>query len=245
MRAQAIWPRALGLGLLAAACLGGTGCLSFLHPVEPAPPDIHATCLAYPPCCRDHVYIFLVHGVDPFDWANMAGVRDYVQELGFRKTYYGQAYHTLKFDREMRQIRAEDPSARFVLVGFSLGANMVRYLANSAQDDQIPIDLLVYFGGNTLHNEAYDQPDNAVRIVNVLASGAIWNGAWMDRAENIHETDVYHFGSPAHPYSIQTLARELAVVAEHVEVKDDGPPPPPATGEWDFLKPVAHLKPVR
>ncbi len=133
-----------------------------------------------------------------------------------------------------------------MLVGFSFGANAVRYLANSVRDDHIPIDLLVYFGGNTLNNEAYDQPDNAVRIVNVLASGAIWNGAWMDRAENIHETDVFHFGSPSHPYSIETLARELAVVAGHVEVVDDGPPPPPpATGQWDFLKPVAHLKAAR
>jgi hypothetical protein len=185
--------------------------------------------------------------MDPFDWANLAGVRDYIQALGFHKTYYGQLFHTLKYRKEICRVHAEDPNARFVLIGFSFGANMVRYLANSAKDDGIPIDLLVYFGGNTLKNEAYDQPDNTARIVNILASGAIWNGAWMDRAENVHETDVYHFGSPSHPYSLQMLARELAVVSSHVVVVEDGPALPTAEslGEWDFLKPVSRLKPVR
>ncbi len=244
MRAQVHWPRLLGLCLLAVGCLATTGCLG-VHPIEPPPPEVHVACKAYPPCCREHVYVFLVHGMDPFDWANLTGLRDYVQELGFHKTYYGQLYHTWTFEKEIRRIHAEDPSARFVLIGFSFGANVVRYLANSAGADHIPIDLLVYFGGNTLKNETYDQPENVARIVNILASGAIWNGAWMDRAENIHETDVWHFGSPSHPYSLRMMARELAVVASHVEVVEDGPPPPPEmrSGEWDFLKPVSRLKP--
>jgi hypothetical protein len=246
MTSQGRWRRALALCLLAAAWLATPGCMSFLHPVEPLTPETRTACKIYPDCCRDHVYVFLVHGMDPLDYANLEGVRDYVQELGFHKTYYGQMYHGWKFDKEMHRIHLEDPDAHFVLIGFSFGANVVRYLANTARDDGIPIDLLVYFGGNTLHNEAYDQPDNVVRVVNILASGAIWNGAWMDRAENVHETDVYHFGSPSHPYSIELLTRELGEVASHVAVAEEGaPPPPPAEGEWDFLKPVARLKPVR
>jgi hypothetical protein len=235
----------LVLSLLAAGCLTASGCVC-IHPIEP-PPEVHTVCKAYPPCCRDHVYVFMVHGMDPFDWANLTGVRDYIQDLGFRKTYYGQLYHVTKFEKEIRRVRAEDPSARFVLIGFSFGANVVRYLANSAKDDGIPIDLLVYFGGNTLNNEAYDQPENAARIVNILASGCIWNGAWMDRAENIHEVDVWHFGSPSHPYTLRVLAHELSEVSSHVQVVDDGPAPPPASypGEWDFLKPVSRLKPAR
>jgi hypothetical protein len=246
MRQQLRWPRLLALCLLAAGCLAASGCVCF-HPIEPPPPEIHTVCKVYPPCCRDHVYVFMVHGMDPFDWANLTGVCDYMHDLGFRKTYYGQLYHATKFAKEMRRVHAEDPSARFVLIGFSFGANVARYLANSAKDDGIPIDLLVYFGGNTLKNEDYDQPENAARIVNILASGCIWNGAWMDRAENIHEVDVWHFGSPSHPYSLRVLARELAEVSSHVQVVDDGPAPPPVSypGEWDFLKPVSRLKPAR
>jgi hypothetical protein len=246
MSRQLRWPRLLALALLATACLGGSGCMTFLHPIEPPPPEVHTVCKAYPPCCRDHVYVYIIHGMDPFDWANLAGLYDYVQALGFRKTCLGQLYHTLKFEKDMRRVRAEDPSARFVLVGFSFGANMVRYLANSAREDGFPVDLLVYFGGNTLKNEAYDQPDNTAHIVNVLACGAVWNGTWMDRAENVYVGDVYHFGSPSHPYSLEMLARELAVVASHVEVVEDGPVVPAEhMGEWDFLKPVSRLKPAR
>ncbi|HKI33922.1 MAG TPA: hypothetical protein VKA46_18860 [Gemmataceae bacterium] len=248
MNVQLRWPRIVIFCLVAVGCLSGSGCIWGLHPIEPPPPEVHTVCKAYPPCCRQHVYIFIVHGMDPFDWANLAGLRDYVQTLGFHKTYYGQMYHTLTFDKEIRRVHAEDPSARFVLVGFSFGANMVRYLANSAKADGIPIDLLVYFGGNTLHNEAYDQPENAARIINILASGCIWNGAWMDRAENVHETDRWHFGSPSHPQSVEMLTRELAVVASQVEVVEEAaaPPPPPShPGEWDFLKPVSRLKPAR
>jgi hypothetical protein len=247
MNAQLRCARLLIFGLLAAACLSSSGCIWGLHSIEPPPPEVHTVCKAYPPCCRDHVYIFIVHGMDPCDWANLAGLCNYVQELGFHKTYYGQMYHTWKFDKEIRRIHAEDPSARFVLVGFSFGANMVRYLANSARTDGIPIDLLVYFGGNTLKNEAYDQPNNVCRIINILASGCIWNGAWMDRAENIYEPDRWHFGTPSHPHSVDLLTHELAVVAGHVQVVEEGPAPPPAShpGEWDFLKPVSRLKPAR
>jgi hypothetical protein len=219
--------------------------MSFLHPIEPPPGQVLALCNAPPACCHDHVYVFLVHGLDPLDYANLTGVRDYIQSLGFHKTYYGQLYHGRKYSKEIRRIHEEDPEARFVLIGFSFGANVVRYLANSVREDGIPIDLLVYFGGNTLKNEAYDQPDNVVRVINILASGAIWNGAWMDRAVNIHEVDVYHFGSPSHPYSVELLTRELADVALRVPAVEDGPAPPPATGEWDFLKPVSRLKAAR
>ena len=245
MTPQGRWQRTLGLCLMAAVGLAAPGCLGFLHPVEPLAPETRTACKVYPSCCRDHVYVFLIHGMDPLDYANLEGLRDYIDGLGFHKTYFGQMYHTRKFEKEMRRIHAEDPDSRFVLIGFSFGANMVRYLANSAKGDGIPIDLLVYFGGNTLKNEPYDQPDNAARIVNILASGAIWNGAWMDRAENVHETDVYHFGTPSHPYSVELLTHELAEVASHVAVVEDGPPPPPSEGEWDFLKPVSRLKPVR
>jgi hypothetical protein len=56
----------------------------------------------------------------------------------------------------------------------------------------------------------------------------------------------WHFGTPSHPYSLEVLARELAVVASHVEVAEDVPAPPSTQpGEWDFLKPVSRLKPVR
>jgi hypothetical protein len=193
--------------------------------------------------------------MDPLNVSNLSGVRDYLHQLGFTKTYYGQLYHAWQFEHELHRIHHDDPEAHFVLIGFSYGANVVRHLAHSAKREDIPIDLLVYLGGNTLENIPDDQPDNAGHIVNVLAAGFIWNGATLDRAENIHLTNVWHFGSPTHPDTLDALARGMSVVADSLPVpetsvraEEAGPTPRPVVArprvgrsEWDFLRPIPEL----
>jgi hypothetical protein len=197
----------------------------------------------------------MVHGLDPFNVCNLSGVRDYLHQLGFTKTYYGQLYHAWWFEKELHRIHHDDPEAHFVLIGFSYGANVARHLAHSAQTEDIPVDLLVYLGGNTLENIPDDQPENAGHIVNVLAAGCIWNGAILDRAENIHVTDVWHFGSPTHPRTLEALGRGMAHVADSLPIpespprsEDLGPTPRPIVvrprtqrTEWDFLQPVPEV----
>jgi hypothetical protein len=233
------------------------GCVSYLHPVRPAPVEYFQACHEVPKSARDHVYIFLVHGLDPFNWANLSGLRDYCHSLGFTKTYYGQLYHAFHFQKQLKEIYRQDPESHFVLIGFSFGANMVRDIALDAGKAGIPIDLIVYMGGNTLENTPQDQPENAQRIVNVLATGWIWNGANMDRAENLNVVDVWHFGSPTHRKTLEVLARELSVVAAAVPVPqmpelaikpftDEPTPRPRASGDTrlhsSVLTPVSRLK---
>src|SRR5439155_1183533 len=122
------------------------------HPVQSSLPELAQACQELPNGCRDHVYVFMIHGMDPFDYANLEGVKDYLHELGFTRTYYGQLQHTARFTKEVRRIHQEDPDARFVLIGFSFGANMVRNIARDVKGDSITIDLLLYLGGNTLEN---------------------------------------------------------------------------------------------
>ncbi len=255
------WLLASGFWLppLSFVLLSASGCLCYLHPLESMKPEFVEPCRTVPKCSRDHVHIIFVHGMDPFDCANLAGVRDYVQQLGFHKTYYGQLYHSHHFESELRRIHEEDPDARFVLIGFSFGANMARDLAQSAKKNGITIDLLVYLGGNTLKNVPRDRPENVGRVINILANGRIWNGDTLEQAENIQVPDVWHFGSPTHPYTLEVLARELAMVASAVPFvepiqppvrprEESAPTPRPVTeqkpaprDEWDFLKPVSRL----
>jgi hypothetical protein len=260
MTQQGSWRAALCRGLapramhlcLAALLLGGTpGCLSFVHSIDPPTHETAAACESLPQPCRNHVYVFLIHGMDPLDFANLSGVAHYIESLGFPKTYYGQMYHLWTFKKEVRRINKEDPCAHFVLIGFSFGANLVRELANSVKDDGVHIDLLVYLGGNTLENTPPNRPDHVDHIVNILATGCIWNGTTLDRADNIHYNNVWHFGSPTHPQTLQMLARELAIVAARVpivervpDVSKYGPqprpytaPPAPLPPPWKFLEP--------
>lgn len=245
--------RWLALGLVAV----GPGCLGHLNPVKECDPHLAACCQELPPCCRGRVHVFFVQGLDPLGVSNLTGVHDYVRQLGFAKTYYGQIYHAGHFEKEIRRLHREDPEARFVLVGFSAGANKVRTIAQNVKDDGVRIDLLVYLGGNTLQNVPHDRPENAVKVVNVLARGGVWNGTAFDDAENVRVPDVHHFGSPSHPYTLQTLARELALLAATVPVVEPSAPPgdvtAPAPGPvadrlpagWDFLKPATRLGPTR
>ena len=155
------WRRTLGSFLLAGTLGMGSGCVSTLNPIDRPVAEQLMSCQAVPPCCKDHVYIFLINGLDPINATNLTGVRDYMHDIGFQKTYYGQLFHTRTYVEEIRRLSAADPDARFVLLGFSFGANMVRNIANAVKDDKIQIDLLVYCGGNTLKNVPADRPENA------------------------------------------------------------------------------------
>src|SRR5262249_35646320 len=149
----------------------------------------------------------------------------------------------------IHRIHQEDPQARFVLIGFSFGANMVCSLANSMNKDGIPLDLLVYLGGNTLHNNEHDQPPNTKRILNILATGAIWHGDTRERRD-IAEGPARGGGSgPATGGRVAARPHDRAVGAAAVPggspnpaAPEPAPPPRPARrGEWDFLKPVSRI----
>jgi hypothetical protein len=129
-------------------------------------------------------------------------------------------------------------------------------MAQSVKADGIPIALMVYLGGDMLSNKPENRQENVGHLVNILASGFIWNGDTFDNAENLQVPDVWHFGSPTHPQTLEILSRELAQVALTVPMielapmprKEEAEPTPrslrPAKGprdKWDFLKPVKHL----
>lgn len=221
--------------LVLLALLSGPGCLSFLNPVGKPPAEQTLSTLSIPPVYRNRVYIFIVHGMDPLDAANLSGVRDYIQALGFCKTYYGQLYHYWEMKKYMLRVHEKDPAAHFVVIGFSFGANLARELAHATKEAGVPIDLLVYLGGNTLENTEHDRPQHVGRVVNILASGCIWNGCQMDNATNMHYDNCWHFGSPSHKDTRALLARELYEVALKVRVVVKAPPPP---RDWGGLPPA-------
>jgi hypothetical protein len=191
---------------------------SAIHPIEQPNNELRFRCQAASVRSCDRLHTFIIGGIDlDADAANLDGLCDYLQKLGFRHTHSLRLYGASYAEREIRRIHAADPAAHFALIGFSFGANMARDTALAVQDDGITIDLLVYLGGNTLSNIPRDQPDNAVRILNILAKGWIWHGDNLDRAENIQIDHVWHFGSPSHPMTIERIANELAAAEEAIQ----------------------------
>lgn len=193
--------------------------LSFLHPIAQPAADVVRQCAAVTEDGRDHTYIFLVNGLDPLYVANLNGLAQHVKELGYRRCYCGQMGRAALFGEVIRKVRAEDASARFVVVGYSTGANAVRTLAHELKRDGVRLDLLVYLGGDTIKNVPYSRPENVERILNVTGHGLLWlgydlffNGADLDGAAN-HRLDARHLLVPSRPETAQLLARHLAAVS--------------------------------
>lgn len=247
--------RLLLIGAVVPGLVLQTGCLSFVHPVDPLPKHEALETIDIPQACKNRVHIFFVHGLDPLDLGNYSGLHDYFRELGFIKTYYGMPYHSLLFEKEVRHVRQADPEARIVLIGFSYGAGLVRDLACSVRSAGIDIDLLVYLDGVEFGPRPLHRPANVARVLNIL-SFARSDKRTIEEGENHKYRDAWHFGAVTHPQTVQLLARELADVARRVPIVQytplptpDGPLPAPATlppptpvppDEWGFLKPDNH-----
>jgi hypothetical protein len=260
MRQLQVWSQRLCHCLLAAALAGTSGCLGFCHPVDLSHVADDATCKNLPKCWRDHVYIFLVNGLDPVNYGNLTGLRDYLQGMGLNRSYYGQIYHAWYFENEIRHIHEQDPNAHFVLIGFSVGVNVIDSMARTVQKDGIFIDLMVFLSGNhPVKPLPKQQPENVGRVINILADGCMGNHGERCYAENVRLIETFHFGSPTHPVTLEMVAEAIACIVKTVNVAEpvakplapapDEPPTPrpvhiPVSthkDEWDFLKPVARL----
>lgn len=244
----------LNCGMIALALCANAGCLGFLNPVEPPRSECLEACLAVPACSRNHVYVFLMNGLDPVNCANLTGLRDCLQNLGFIKTYFGHLYHQCWFEKEIRRLHAEDPDHRFVLIGYGVGVHAIRSMATHLEAEGITFDVLVFLDCTTLDDDDCQRPGNCTRIVNIWCEGNLCKGRNVDDAENICLREAGPFGSPSHLITIQTLAHELVLSACQVPIVMPAvAPKPPATlpmprqampeitksrDDWDFLKPL-------
>lgn len=222
-------PRWLLSCLLAALLACNCGCLNFIHPILPAPPEMAGPCLALPQHVRRHVHIFLMNGVDPLGAGNLAGLCDHIHKLGFGHTYYGQLYHAGWCEREMLRLQKEDPEGRIVLIGYGQGARVLRSLGQRLAAQGAVIDVLL-----ALEPPAEDLGMELPFAVEVL-------------------------GAPSCPETVARVAGALGQCASRVTVVEPPLPPRPEVGpvprtvppmspqsfgpDWDSLQPTRELPP--
>jgi pimeloyl-ACP methyl ester carboxylesterase len=168
-----------------------------------------------PQSCRDRFHIFFVNGMDPLGAANFRGLCGYVQGQGYSHAYYGQMTQGNRVTQHIRDLRKQDPEAHLVLVGFSAGTYVVRDVALALKADGIPVDLLVYIGGDYLQNSADSRPANVRKIVNITGHGfllsggdLLFNGTTIDGAVNVR-VPCRHMLLPSRRETIDVLLREL------------------------------------
>jgi hypothetical protein len=166
-------------------------------------------------CCKDHVYIFAVNGMDPFCLGNLNGLCDYLREQGFANTNFAQLHTCAVFSSRMRQIRQEDPEARIVLIGFSCGCNVAKGITNSLNKDGTRIDLLVYLAGDYITNSPSSFPSNVCNVLNIRGKGYLLSGgslffcgADIDGARN-YTLASRHMLAPSRQETLELLMEEI------------------------------------
>jgi hypothetical protein len=193
-----------------------------LHPVDPPRPEVLARVQGVPAWARDHVYVFLVNGLDPGNICNFRGLYDFVCALGFNNVYFGQIWDDPHFVEEIWQIRRQDPQARIFLLGYSGGANVVNWMAQSLKKDGIRIDVLVYLAGDLLCNCKFARPENVCKVLNIRAwgllflAGGLINGADIAGCENYSLGFVRHACVPCYQPMLELLTEELLALAASV-----------------------------
>jgi hypothetical protein len=192
--------------LAAMACAGGARRpTAGAAPACPAPADAAAK----------PVHVFLIHGVDPLDLAGLRALRDHILCLGYCETHYGQCYDAASFEDEILCLRQEHPGVRIAVIGFSLGARKAWGLAQALQAQGATLDLLVCLDGKGLGWREGGQCLPACRVVNIVAPALALHAPDIRGAQNVHLTDVWHYGTPTHPQTLETLDAALAALVAH------------------------------
>lgn len=130
-------------GVIGAAVQLAAGCAHFptasntqcLRPVEE---------VAAPAQARARVNVFLMNGTDILEVGGMSELRDAIVAAGYPKVYYAQRPDREWFRRELHRLQREDPTNRFVLIGYGTAADQIRQLAVQVTGEQIPLDAVVF-----------------------------------------------------------------------------------------------------
>jgi hypothetical protein len=200
---------------------------------------------------QEHVHVFIIHGLDPLDYANLRGVRDYCHRHGYRHTTCAQFFHGPQVVSRICAVKASDPSAKILLFGFSAGTLTTRTVANTLHNKHgINVDVIVYTSGITMLDREYNRPSFVGKIIHIRDRSMITGGVELSSAENHKFNDAWHFGTASHDHTLAMLRRELDRLANdspitltpdlaHATQKVDTATP----SSWDIARPSLTLLP--
>lgn len=234
------WPVAVCVGLL----LAGSGCVNCGYQV--CRPALTAGPYAEVPLCdRREVYLVMVNGLTPACPAGLDGLRRQLADRGFTKVYSGELCHVWWLWQEVKRLHEEEPSARFVVLGYDFGCGPAASLVQDAIEKQMPVDGLV------LLNPVGASADCGCRVPTiVIRSGT--EAPPLPQAECVCVPESSHFTLPSKPQTVEVvygLLKDSAARVEHLPDIDEGmllydgaPPPrqlplpgPEQSGDWLFL----------
>jgi hypothetical protein len=186
----------------------------------------------FPDDSKGLVYVFLIDAGE----SELGPVREHLNQIGFRKTFLGRPAQAGDLMVEMGVAHAEQPTARFAIIGYGSGVEAARRLAAFAGQMRIPLDLTVY-----LEPPAGEgPPDPALSCFTIRAAEVQCPGGPA--------------GLPTHRPTLELIERELTLLTmaivpprrpepKRVHLVTPIPPPretiprpKPLPLDWQFLR---------
>jgi hypothetical protein len=114
-----------------------TGCVTCCHKGYEKTLEHGPEC-ELPGPCRNQVYVFLINGLTPPTHNGLNALRMKLSENGFAKVGIADLAGGLCVEHEIKKIRACEPDAKFVLVGYDVGASVAVCIARdlTSKDDR-------------------------------------------------------------------------------------------------------------
>lgn len=227
------------IGVILAITSTNTGCVSCCHQsyakVLKKGPDCDL-----PASCRGQIYVFMIHGGTPTTDNGLNALREKLADEGFAKVGIGELTDALPIAFEIKDIAKCNPEARFVLIGYDVGASAAVLLARELTARTIPVEGVVL-----LDPLACGRP-SGVRTL-LVTSGT--STSTVTHSDHVVVGDASHFQLPAHPQTVAVICDLLKDIATQNYQPQGDPVPawsyphaarmwpiPVARGdEWDIL----------
>lgn len=194
---------AAGFGLLGF----GTGCISCKH--DAFLNSIKAYDLtAVPAPQRQRVHLFIMNGADGI---GLCSLRDRLCEAGFPKVHIAHRMDANWYEREVRRVALEDPSARVILLGTGMANDKLLRLAEGAVSDGVNVDA-IFLLDPIISNEI---PGGPYRTIVIRSQG--WPlGRKAVGDENIVVRGTGHLALACCPGTVEAVVQQMVVSAERV-----------------------------
>ncbi len=197
------------------AVAGLSGCTTCCHRAgdQALVPE---SCPEYSVDRRAKVYAILFRGFDPLHVSYVEKLREELNCHGFAKVYCVDFYHELFIEGEIKRILCETPDARFVVVGYSLGAGVAESLTARVTQYGVPVDALVEIAPAYLPFTTSPADLSRVGRHLIIANAYTQPPICRTRAEVLNLTGAGFFTMPSNPVTVQMVRDILMASAEHV-----------------------------
>jgi hypothetical protein len=236
-------------GAVLAIVLANTGCVSCCSKSYGKAWNCAPDC-ELPTHCRGNVYVFMVHGATPSTDCGLEALRAKLAECGFPKVGVGELAAAPCVWWEIKKIAKCEPDARFVLLGYDLGAPAAVCVARDLASKNIPVEAVV------LLDPVGCGETRDLRTIVVASGSASYSTLPCMPRMTVYEAN--HFQLPAHPKTVAVVCGLLQEIAardckpgedeiqewNYPHAPEIHPLPMPRGDDWDILADTGTPLPI-